>query len=90
MLDLKGSNKTIELIESLQKKNKKLDPNYKPHAFHKPNKSLLRRWFDFLNPFYHPAELKPTAGLKVSDQGQIKVHAVASSEHQQKVDTVIE
>ena len=89
MLNLEGSNKTIDLIESLQKKNKELDPNYKPCAFHKPNKSLLRRWFDFLNPFYHPAELKPTAGLNSSDRDQIKVSSVVFPEHQQKVDTVI-
>ncbi len=89
MLDLKGSNKTIELIESLQKKNKKLDPNYKPHAFHKPNKSLLRRWYDFLNPFYHPAELKPTAGLNSSARDQIKVPSVVFPKHQQKADIEI-
>ena len=90
MINLEGSNKTIKLIESLQRKNKELDPNYKPQAFHKPDKSLLRRWFDFLNPLYHPAELKPTASLRVSDQGHIKVHAVEPPEHRQKVDTVTE
>jgi len=58
MLDLKGSNKTIELIEYLQDKNCKKDSAYVPKAFHKPNKSLVRRWIDFMNPFYHPAELK--------------------------------
>jgi len=90
MLNLEGSNKTIDLIESLQKKNKELDPNYKPCAFHKPNKSLLRRWFDFFNPFYHPAELKPTAGLNSSDQDQIEVPSVVSPGHQQKADIVTE
>ena len=90
MLNLKGSNKTIELIESLQKKNKKLDPNYKPHAFHKPNKSLLRRLWDFINPISHPAELKPTAGLNSSDRDQIRVPSVGFPEHQQKADIEIE
>jgi len=89
MLDLKGSNKTIDLIESLQRKNKELDPNYKPQAFHKPDKSLLRRWYDFLNPFYHPAELKPTASLNSSDQDHLKAPSVESLEHQQKVDIEI-
>jgi len=86
MLNLEGSNKTIDLIESLQKKNKELDPNYKPCAFHKPNKSLLRRWFDFLNPFYHPAELKPTAGLNQGDLGQSAVVSKTSPKHRQTSD----
>jgi len=89
MLNLDGSNKTIDLIESLQKKNKELDPNYKPCAFHKPDKSLLRRWFDFMNPLYHPAELKPTASLNSSGQGHLKVPSVESPEHQQKADIEI-
>jgi len=87
MLDLKGSNKTIALIESLQRKNKELDPNYKPQAFHKPDKSLLRRWFDFLNPLYHPAELKPTDSLNRGDQGQSAVVSKIHSEPLQKVDS---
>lgn len=66
MLDLPGSNKVIEVIKKIQKKNKELDPSYVPECFHEPNKSFLRRLIDFVNPVSHPAELKPTDNLKSS------------------------
>ena len=90
MLKLEGSKKTIELIEFLQDKNKSLDPSYVPQPFHKPDKSLLRRWCDFFNPFYHPAELKPCDSLKPSDQEQKAAPSKIPSKHLQSVDNDLE
>ena len=53
MLNLKGSRKTIELIKFLQTKNKEMDSDYVPKSFFEPNKSALRKVWDFCNPFYH-------------------------------------
>ncbi len=87
MFKTEGSKAQVNLIEFLQKKNCERDPGYVPQAFHKPDKSLLRRWFDFMNPFYHPAELKPCGGLK-GVQGQPTGRRASSSKRLQKAGTV--
>ena len=84
MFKTAGSKAQVDFIEFLQKKNCEHDPGYIPQAFHKPDKSLLRRWFDFINPFYHPAELKPCDSLKPSVPSQRVVSSKISSKHLQK------
>lgn len=57
MLETKTSKAQAELIEFLQEKNKvNCNGDYKPKPFFKPNKSLLRRWINFMNPFYQPGK----------------------------------
>lgn len=90
MIDLPGSNKVIEVIKKIQKKNKELDPAYVPECFHEPNKSFLRRLIDFINPISHPAELKSTDSLKPSDQGQKATLSKVPSKHLQSVGNGLE
>jgi len=88
MYRTEGSKAQTDLIEFLQKKNSEHDAGYVPQAFHKPGKSLLRRWFDFLNIFYRPAELKPCDSLKQDGPAQQGAASKASSKRLQKAGTV--
>lgn len=56
MLNLPGSNKTIELIEKIQRKNRELDPNCILKDYHKPEKS--NGWMNFFMFWKLPGKLK--------------------------------
>lgn len=58
MLNLPGSNKTIELIEKIQAKNRELDPECILKDYHKPEKSSFKGWMKFLSIFSNPVKLK--------------------------------
>lgn len=87
MFKTEGSKAQTDLIEFLQEKNSEHDADYVPQAFHKPNKSLLRRWWDFINIFNRPEALKPCDSLKQGDQAQKGAASKASSKRLQKVGT---
>jgi len=87
MLNLPGSNKVIEVIKKIQAKNKEFDSAYVPERFHEPNTSFLRRLIDFVNPWHHPAELKPPDGLK-SSLSKPEASLKTSPKHRQTSDIV--